>query len=366
MSARFIVTYHVRCPTSEIEARAKGISVEQSVEMPLSAIVDDNVMQNIVGQVADIKDLGNEVFEVKIALAIATVGKDAGQMLNMMLGNSSLHACVRLVDVEIPTVFAEIFGGPRHGLDGLRARVGAGRRPLTATAIKPQGMPVPALADVAYRLALGGLDYVKDDHGLADQAFSPFVERVPALAKAVQRAAAETGHSTRYIPMLSGDWGKMQKQLRLAKECGIDTVMIAPMLSGVATLQALTQEWPEMAVLAHPSMCGGGQIAHELLFGKLFRLWGADALIFGNYGGRFGFSKDMCRNLSANALAPMHGLKTSVPTPAGGMELARVPELLDFFGRDTMLLIGGSLLMAKERIPQEGDAFQRAVEGYFK
>lgn len=365
MSARFQTTYHVRCPADEIEARARGIAVEQSVEMPLAAIEDARILADIVGQVAGITDLGDGVFEVRIALAIETVGEDAGQMLNMILGNTSMHACVSLVDVEIPPVFAEIFGGPRHGLEGLRVRLGAGRRPLTATAIKPQGLPVPALADLGHLLALGGLDFIKDDHSHADQAFSPFAARVPAIAAAVQRAVAVTGHPTRYVPMLCGDWGRMQRQLRLCRECGIDTVMMAPMLSGVATLQAIARDWPEMAILAHPSMTGGGQLAPDLLFGKLFRLWGADALIFANYGGRFGFSQKMCRSLSDQALAPLHGLRTSTPTPAGGMELARVPELLDFFGRDVMLLIGGSLLLAKERIPQQGAAFHRAVATYF-
>jgi ribulose-bisphosphate carboxylase large chain len=364
MSARFHTTYHVRCPASEIEARAQGIAIEQSVEMPLAAIEDARILSEIVGQVAGIADLGGGVFEVRIALAVETVGEDAGQMLNMILGNTSMHAAVSLVDVEIPAGLAGIFGGPRHGLEGLRARVGAGRRPLTATAIKPQGLPVEGLAALAQRLALGGLDYIKDDHSHADQAFSPFAARVPAIAEAIRRAAAATGHPSRYVPMLGGDWGRMQSQLRLARECGIDTVMLAPMLSGVATLQAIARDWPEMAVLAHPSMSGVG-IAADLLFGTLLRLWGADALIFANYGGRFGYTPALCRTLSARALAPLHGLRPAAPTPAGGMELARVPELLDFFGRDVMLLIGGSLLLAGNRIPQEAAAFHRAVERYF-
>ena len=44
-----------------------------------------------------------------------------------------------------------------------------------------------------------------------------------------------------------------------------------------------------MAVLAHPSL-GGIRIAPELLFGKLYRLLGADAVIFTGYGGRFAYS----------------------------------------------------------------------------
>jgi hypothetical protein len=44
------------------------------------------------------------------------------------------------------------------------------------------------------------------------------------------------------------------------------------------------------------------------------------------------------------------------------MTLARVPEMLDVYGRDTMLLIGGALLAAPpERLTLEAAAFARAV-----
>ena len=50
-----------------------------------------------------------------------------------------------------------------------------------------------------------------------------------------------------------------------------------------------------------------------------------------------------------------------MPIPAGGMTLARTGEILDFYGPDTMLLIGGNLLMARERITEEASRFARAV-----
>jgi ribulose-bisphosphate carboxylase large chain len=44
------------------------------------------------------------------------------------------------------------------------------------------------------------------------------------------------------------------------------------------------------------------------------------------------------------------------------MTLARVPEILDFYGRDTMLLIGGSLLAAPPgTLAVETAKFVRAV-----
>ena len=56
---------------------------------------------------------------------------------------------------------------------------------MTATALKPQGLPPRRLAMLAARFAQGGIDYIKDDHGLADQAYSPFAARVEAVAAAL-------------------------------------------------------------------------------------------------------------------------------------------------------------------------------------
>ena len=50
-----------------------------------------------------------------------------------------------------------------------------------------------------------------------------------------------------------------------------------------------------------------------------------------------------------------------MPVPAGGMTLERVPEMLDFYGPDAMLLIGGSLLAARERLTEATAEFTHAV-----
>ena len=51
VSPRLQAIYHTRGDARSIEARARAIAVEQSVEMPLSAIVDDFVRAEIVGRV---------------------------------------------------------------------------------------------------------------------------------------------------------------------------------------------------------------------------------------------------------------------------------------------------------------------------
>jgi ribulose-bisphosphate carboxylase large chain len=358
MNSRLVAVYHVRADASSIEGRARGIAVEQSVEMPLEAIDEPGVLSDIVGRVEAITDLGDGRFAVRIALALATIGLDAGQLLNMLFGNSSLQDDVVLHDVEIPAELAAGFGGPRQGLAGLRRRVGAAAgRALTCSALKPQGLSSARLAGLAARFAEGGVDYIKDDHGLADQPYSPFAERVPAIAAALRGA----GGTTRYVPSLSGDLDRLRAQVRVVRDAGVDAAMMAPMIAGVSTFQTLVREYPDIAFFAHPTLGGAARIAPDLLIGKLFRLFGADAVIFPTYGGRFGYLPATCRRLAENARASGDGLRPAIPVPAGGMTLARVAEKLDFYGPDTMLLIGGSLLLARERLTEETAAFTYAV-----
>jgi ribulose-bisphosphate carboxylase large chain len=356
MADRVQVIYRVRAEAAAIAARARAIAVEQSVEMPLSAIEDSRVMTEIVGRVEEIADLGGGLFAVRIALAAETIGDDAGQLLNMAFGNTSLHDDVVLAEIILPPAMAAAFATPRPGLAGLRARAGAPRRALTCSALKPQGMAPLALADLAARFARGGVDYIKDDHGLADQAFSPFAARVPAISAALRGVAEQTGRLTHYIPSLSGDLDAMRRQVALVRAEGLSCVMLAPMIAGVATMRALARENPDMAIFAHPALGGAARIAPELLIGKLLPLFGADAVIFPTYGGRFGYSQATCRALAENAR-----VLGAMPVPAGGMTLARVPEILDFYGPETMLLIGGSLLDAKARLTEETAHFVAAV-----
>jgi ribulose-bisphosphate carboxylase large chain len=364
MNERLQAFYRIRGDASSIEERARAVAIEQSVEAPLAAIRDPRILSNIVGQVAAIEDQGGGWYGVSIDLAAETVGEDAGQLLNMLFGNTSLYDDVVLDDAIFPTGLLSAFGGPRHGSAGLFARAKGEARALTCSALKPQGLAVEELAGLAFKLALGGVDYIKDDHGLANQSFSPLEDRVRACAAAVRKAVATTGRHTRYVPNLYGHFGQIERQLGIARSEGLDTVMIAPMLAGVSTLQALSQAHPDFAFLAHPAMSGAARVS-PYLFARLFRLFGADAVIFPNPGGRFGYSLACCGKISEALRGPFGVLGASLPVPAGGMTLQRVPELLDYYGRDAMLLIGGALLAAPpETLVEETAAFVRAVAEY--
>jgi ribulose-bisphosphate carboxylase large chain len=357
MSSRLIATYQVCCDAGAIEARARAIAVEQSVEMPVAAIDDEYVRSKIIGRVESLRDLHHGRFEVRISLATESVGCDPGQLINMLFGNSSLHEDITLHDIETPDDLAGVFGGPRHGMDELRRRVGAQRRALTCSALKPQGLPAEKLAELAGIFGQGGIDYIKDDHGLANQAYAPFTARVAAITHALRHS----GCGARYVPSLSGDLESMRRQIAVAVDAGIDTVMVAPMIMGLSNFHRLVRDHPAIAFVAHPAL-GGLRISPVALLGKLFRLLGADAVIFPNHGGRFGYSADTCRRLAQALRENRQSLKPSVPTPAGGMSRERVPEMLDFYGADSMLLIGGALLETGDRLVEATSAFAAQVQ----
>ena len=353
---RLNARYAVRADPASVAARADALALEQSVEVPLAAVGDARVRDEVVARVASIAPRGDGRHDVRLEIAFETTCGEPGQLMNMLFGNSSLHDDVELVDVEMPAGLAAAFGGPRFGIAGWRDAVGARGRPLTCSALKPLGLDARALASLAGTLARAGVDVIKDDHGLADQASAPFAARVAAVQRAIDAANRETGGRTIYAPSLTGSLDAMRAQTRVARDAGVRAFLIAPMVSGVATLSAVARE-SGVPILAHPALAGAGRIAPPLLLGRLFRLFGADATIFPNAGGRFGYSPATCAAIARAAREPWCGLAPAMPVPAGGMSVERVPELRETFGDDTMLLVGGSLLATGDALEARCRAF---------
>lgn len=359
MAQRILATYLVSAAAGEIESRARALAAEQSVEMPVEAIRDARVLGEIVATVESIRPLEG-AFEVVLGLAAGTTGGEASQLVNMLFGNCSLQPDVQLLDVAFPQGYAAAFPGPAFGIDGLRQRVGAHGRALTCTALKPQGSTVEHLAGLAGTFARAGIDVVKDDHGLANQAYSPFAGRVPAVQRAIDAANRETGGSTIYAPTFSGGPGSLAEQARIATDCGVGMALVAPMLVGLPVFVEMRRQ-SGLVLLAHPAFAGASRVAPALLLGTLFRLFGADATIFPNHGGRFSYDRGTCLAIAAAARDPWEGLAPAMPVPAGGMAVERVPEMIADYGSDTMLLIGGGLLAAGEALAARSREFVARV-----
>ena len=92
----------------------------------------------------------------------------------MLFGNCSLQPEVELVDVELPEGYAKRSPGRASASRASARSPARTARALTCTALKPQGSPLEQLAQLARTFALAGIDVIKDDHGIANQAYAPF------------------------------------------------------------------------------------------------------------------------------------------------------------------------------------------------
>jgi ribulose-bisphosphate carboxylase large chain len=377
-SERMSVRYRIRCPAGAVAARAQALAIEQSIEMPPEAVRDARVRNEVTGTVQSIEPAGDAPgsFDVALALAAETTGNEPGQLMNVLFGNCSLQPDVELVDLQLPAELLAALPGPRFGIDGWRAAVGAqdARRPLSCTALKPQGLAPDALAALAYAFARAGIDVIKDDHGIADQATAPFAQRVPRVQAAIERANREkaaagdalAGHRSVYAPSLSGGPRRLAAQLALLRDEGVAAALACPMILGVPGFVEQVRAGAGVPLLAHPALAGQARIAAPLLLGRLFRLFGADATIFPNWGGRFAYRRDDCLAIAACARAPLGPHAPALPVPAGGMSVERVGEMLGDYGPDTMLLIGGNLLAAGDAMPARAAEFAARVAHAFE
>jgi ribulose-bisphosphate carboxylase large chain len=180
------------------------------------------------------------------------------------------------------------------------------------------------------------------------------------VQKAIARANRETGGRSLYAPTFSGAPAALREQARIAKSEGVAMALVAPMLVGVPAFVELQVDL-DLPVIAHPALGGAARIAPPLLLGKLFRLFGADATIFPNHGGRFSFSRATCMAIARAAREPWAAVKPCLPVPAGGMSVERVAEMVAAYGKDAMFLIGGGLLSAGDQLVDRSREFVRKV-----
>ncbi|MGF1649230.1 MAG: RuBisCO large subunit C-terminal-like domain-containing protein [Hyphomicrobiaceae bacterium] len=364
---RFRATYRI-AESDETAAReiAHDIAVEQTVEVPLDCVPKQLIAQRLIAEIETVTPVPGG-FDVLLSFRDDLPSPGAAGLLNVIFGNVSLKSGIRLVGLELSPRLEAEFAGPLLGIDGVRALLGAHDRPLTATAIKPIGLPVGDLACLAEGYAAGGIDIVKDDHNLIDQRLSRFAERVPRLQEAVTRANARTGYKAAYVPMIAGRFEELDAQFERARAEGIQLVMTAPLLVGPDLVRGLAARHG-LGIMAHPSFAGaalgslGQGISPGVLLGTLFRLFGADISIFPNVGGRFDVSAGDCRDISTALRAPFGRIKPALPSPAGGMGLDHIAAMVSAFGHDTVLLIGGALLRHSPDPLVSAAAFREAVE----
>lgn len=367
--SRFSVRYLITAADKrEAEQRALGLAFEQTVEFPMDLTPAGDILEKIVGKIESIQQFGDR-YLVSISYADEVGGSDTIQFMNVVFGNSSIQSGIRVERFELSGPMQNL-RGPRFGRDGLRKILDVPVRPMLCTAIKPMGYSPVDLADLTFKFAVGGIDIIKDDHGLANQAFSPFKERVARSAEAVRSANEKTGYKSFYMPNITGPVDQILERAYYAKEQGVGGFLFCPGLSGWDQMRMLAEDDNlDLPIMSHPALIGSftaspdNGFSHGALYGQTHRLFGADASVFPSWGGRFSFSKEECVDIVDGTESPMPPFKSIFPTPGGGMTMEKIPEMRSVYGNDVIYLIGGGLHRHSPDLVRNCEHFRNMVEG---
>lgn len=366
---RFTVVYLLQGEEREARRRADLVCLDQTVEAAEESIPPGPIRDELVGRVEALEGAVASGYRAAISYPQELLDSQVSQLLNVMYGTSSLKDGIRVEQLYVPDDILTCWHGPRFGLDGLRHLVGVPSRPLACTVLKPVGLDAKALADLAYRMAVGGVDLIKDDQGLVDQTFCRFTDRVSRCAEAVAEANAKTGRECLYFPNIPGPWTVLRERWAFARKRGAGGVLLCPGLTGYDVMQELAGITDAACpIMSHPTLLGSfvvdpkNGIAPPVLFGKLPRLAGADVSVYPTYGLDFVISQDDCRKIAEACRNPWGSLAPIFPTAAGRMEVARIPEMCDLYGRDVVFILGSRIQENLERLTSLCDQFVRALE----
>lgn len=307
---------------------------------------------------------------IAFPLEIFEAGNMAG-VLSIVAGNlfglGSLSKA-RLVDVELPAKFAAAYRGPGVGIRGIRKAVGTtrGGRPHGGTIVKPKvGLTPKQTAAAAKEAALGGLDLIKDDETLTDQAFCPLAERAPLVLEALDQAREETGKGCLYAVNITAGGDAMLDRLDLVSEAGANCVMVDVLTAGFDAL-ADVRRWTKLPIHVHRAMHGAMTRSADfgiamLPIARFVRLCGGDQLHVGSASGKMEHDGDL-PSLRAALRDPWHGLKPTFPVSSGGLHPASVPAEVKAFGSDVVLQAGGGIHGHPGGTTAGARAFMQAIE----
>jgi S-methyl-5-thioribulose 1-phosphate isomerase len=316
------------------------------------------------------KPAGEASFYATISFAVESAGRELTQLLNMMWGTGSLLSNLKVDRVKLPEGLLAAYRGPRFGTQGFREILQVWDRPLLCTAIKPMGLSPADLAEMAYRCAMGGIDIIKDDHGITDQRFCPFKERVARVAEAVDRANQETGLHCVYAANITGPADRILDRALFARQAGATALLISPALTGFDAMHLVADDDRiALPILSHPAHTGHYVVSpthgfsYYCFYGQIQRLAGADASIYVNFGGRFDVTKDDCYWAARGCRDRMGPLKPILPLPGGGMTPERIPALIEMYGTDAVFLVGGGLHSRDGDLVERARQVVKAVQG---
>ncbi|HPJ93683.1 MAG TPA: RuBisCO large subunit C-terminal-like domain-containing protein [Deltaproteobacteria bacterium] len=318
------------------------------------------------------EDIKEREYILQIAFPSANVEDQLPMLMTATIGNISLVPNFKLLDIRMPKATLDQYQGPAFGIDGWYKALGIEKgRPLLNNMIKPcSGYPLEVGTRLFRDVAMGGCDVIKDDELIANMRYNDAVERVKHYMAIEKQVYEETGEHTLYTVNVTD---RLPRMFNLAKRCidaGANAMMVNYLAVGPEAMRALAED-PDINVpiLAHMDLAGAyfmspyQGISSPIIFGKIPRLCGADAIVLPfSLGGKGIYMNDRFMASTRNLTYPFGSLKPTLPMPSGGITPANVPDCINTLGRDIMIGSGGGI-HAHPQGPTAGTkAFRQAID----
>ncbi|WP_076430189.1 type III ribulose-bisphosphate carboxylase [Haladaptatus litoreus] len=280
-------------------------------------------------------------------------GGNMAQVLSCIAGNiMGMKAVdrIRLLDCEWPEALTNSFPGPQFGSDVRNEIFDAGDRPITATVPKPKvGLSTDQHAKIGYEAWMGGLDLLKDDENLTDQAFNPFHDRLTESLSYRDDAQDETGEKKSYLINITADANTMLERADVVAEQGCEYVMVDVVTTGWAAVQAVRERCDELglAIHAHRAMHAAFDRLEDhgvsmRVIAQITRLCGADQLHTGTADlGKL--ANEDTVGINEWLYSDLHGMTDVLPVASGGLHPGLVPELIEREGQNIAIQAGGGV-----------------------
>lgn len=277
---------------------------------------------------------------------------------------------IRLLDLRLPTAFAERYAGPKFGMQGTRAFAGVPERPLIGTIIKPSvGLSAEATGALVTDLCAGGIDFIKDDELQADGPACPFEDRVKSTMRAVNAAADKTGKKAMVAFNLTGEIDEMRRRHDLVLDYGGTCVMVN--LTGVG-MSGMIDIGRHTELPIHAHRAGWGALTRDPLLGwsypawsKLWRLAGADHMHVNGFDNKFTESNESVAASVASLKDPLFGNSPmcAVPVFSSGQTVRQAAATLNAAGSpDVLVTAGGGIIAHPDGVTEGVKAMRQAYD----
>ena len=289
-------------------------------------------------------------YELKLSWPLENLGPSLPNLMATIAGNLyelKPVRSLRLIDMTLPSAFAQAYPGPAFGIAGTRKLSGVQRGPLIGTIIKPSvGLSAQDTADIVAQLCEAGVDFIKDDELQADGPACPFDERVTLSMAVINHHAERSGKKVMYAFNLTGEIDEMKRHHDLVQQLGGTAVMLSLNSVGMAGFNAFRRH-AQLPIHAHRNGWGYLQAGWSYTaWQKLWRLAGVDHMHVNGIANKFQEDDDSVITSARACMTPMFADKpcTIMPVFSSGQTVRQAaPTWERLQSTDLIFLAGGGL-----------------------